>query len=1298
MGQIKQIEQIKSNPTLVKMLDDLMVKSLEAKSSVVNLQTALSNISTSFKDNSDSVKELNQVISDLSKGTSLNSETVGDLLQKYPELSKYAKKTANGWTIEKDAVTALRDEKVTFFKNDLENEKKNAISVVNASLQRMTAYGLQVKTVNNLAEAKQALLDIDKQMASPIEKPPEPNFFGSFMPKGFAEVLSKDLLKSVDDYTNTVDKKNKEAALAQREQIQKNIEAIEDLISTGEAFAKGLGDPSLGVSVDKGSMDSISDTTELLTDLQKKLKDNQKAIDDLLNRRNRLRKDSQEYRDSLKKENKLLQEQIDLRNDGIKHPEKLVSAKVTTTVKGENPTLDGANASSSSVDKMLSNALGLQGEFKYKQVSGKFKGTYDEFVDGAVSDCSQFVQEMFDEFLNVNLPRTAAEQAKQGVAVSKADLKAGDLVFFNTNGKDNSHVGIYSGNGKMIQMGDSGLKESDINSSYWADKYQGARRISNTDTSVNGSGTTKTKDGDTTVKTQYGTAKEKQDAIDAAIEANKKDDDAIYQNNLLQLDSIREKYERLIKTEELKIEASQRKQETFDPNSAEWRKENDKQTNIQSLIQSLKKQEESNLTSTMKELKIESNEYDDIRRDLVNDTLNIQTEKYAQQVENINSQIDASKDKIAEWDTLIEQSKNRMTHYAEGSPEYNKELNYQIELTKKQRMENESLRTTLNNLMQSQKLDNATKKDLKTILDHLNVMDYTADIKNLNKTLIDSKAIPLEDKLSELSYELELSEARIKGLKEGTEEYNKELNDQISIINKQIETTNKLKEYYETQSENEELLAADREEAKKKVQELTLSLYKYGDAIKDIRETYADNVISNLKKVYEEQQKLQNAAYDKEKELENKRHEAKMDNLDDEYSKFEDMINGQLKTIDRTTSEEDHQDQLSKLLKEKSDLDSRYSNLQLDTSFEAKAKRVDLQKEIDAKAEEIAKLQRDRGIELNKQGLQDQLDDRKETIEKEKKAETEKNKSFIENIEALKKKNDEYYDGLLNDEQFFYNMKQALMSGDTVKIQNELTIVQAAYDTFFKELEKNSGVYASKIANNLKYSLGLDKDYVNNFPTTENSGNNSGGNTTNPVTEESKNTPVDSMNKRNTAWNEYLSNKQKAEQMQTEMKTLLKDSAEYKNRRAEIAKLQAINEGYRKQYGFQDGSYEYLFNLTKYHTGGEVGVEGTTTQKWWEKLLKKDESLAVLRNKEVVLDEPQRFINQIASNAQSNMSNISNMMVTKSSDNGARSIEVTQKFEFGNMYNVDKNAIRDIGKAAGNGVREAVKMGKKYDL
>lgn len=289
-------------------------------------------------------------------------------------------------------------------------------------------------------------------------------------------------------------------------------------------------------------------------------------------------------------------------------------------------------------------------------------------------------------------------------------------------------------------------------------------------------------------------------------------------------------------------------------------------------------------------------------------------------------------------------------------------------------------------------------------------------------------------------------------------------------------------------------------------------------------------------------------------------------------------------------------------------MDSKFSSLSLDDSLEAKSKRADLQKEIDAKAEEITKLQRDREITIRKEGLSDQLEDRKNAIDKEKKLEDDKNKATLKGIEANKKLNDDYYDGLLNDEQYFYNMKQNLMSEDTVKVQNELSIVQAAYDTFFKELEKNSGVYASKIASNLKYSLGLDKDYANNFPTSDNTDNSNG--TVSPVVEAPNNaTPVDSMNKRNVAWDEYLSNKQKAEQMQIEMKNLLKDSSDYKNKQTEIERLRAINEEYRKQYGFQDGSYAELSKLTKFHTGGIVGEKGTTTKS----LLQNEEIPAVLK-------------------------------------------------------------------------------------
>jgi len=63
-------------------------------------------------------------------------------------------------------------------------------------------------------------------------------------------------------------------------------------------------------------------------------------------------------------------------------------------------------------------------------------------------DCSAFVAKIY-EFFDVNLPRTAREQAKVGKAVSKDELVEGDLVFFNTR-RAFGHVGIYIGNNEFI--------------------------------------------------------------------------------------------------------------------------------------------------------------------------------------------------------------------------------------------------------------------------------------------------------------------------------------------------------------------------------------------------------------------------------------------------------------------------------------------------------------------------------------------------------------------------------------------------------------------------------------------------------------------------------------------------------------------------------------------------------------------------------------------------------------------------------------------------------------------------------
>jgi hypothetical protein len=94
-------------------------------------------------------------------------------------------------------------------------------------------------------------------------------------------------------------------------------------------------------------------------------------------------------------------------------------------------------------------------------------------------DCSGFIQYIFKKSLNLTLPRTAAEMAHSGRAIDKAELAPGDLVFFNTLGPRNSHVGMYIGNGKFIHSPRTGksVEVSNLSQSYWVAHYNGARRM-----------------------------------------------------------------------------------------------------------------------------------------------------------------------------------------------------------------------------------------------------------------------------------------------------------------------------------------------------------------------------------------------------------------------------------------------------------------------------------------------------------------------------------------------------------------------------------------------------------------------------------------------------------------------------------------------------------------------------------------------------------------------------------------------------------------------------------------------------
>jgi len=89
-------------------------------------------------------------------------------------------------------------------------------------------------------------------------------------------------------------------------------------------------------------------------------------------------------------------------------------------------------------------------------------------------DCSGFIMYVFAQ-IGVSLPHHAASQFAYGTPVSRDQLAAGDLVFFDGLG----HAGIYIGGGQFVHAPHTGdvVKISSIYDSWYAATWVGGRRL-----------------------------------------------------------------------------------------------------------------------------------------------------------------------------------------------------------------------------------------------------------------------------------------------------------------------------------------------------------------------------------------------------------------------------------------------------------------------------------------------------------------------------------------------------------------------------------------------------------------------------------------------------------------------------------------------------------------------------------------------------------------------------------------------------------------------------------------------------
>jgi cell wall-associated NlpC family hydrolase len=93
-------------------------------------------------------------------------------------------------------------------------------------------------------------------------------------------------------------------------------------------------------------------------------------------------------------------------------------------------------------------------------------------------DCSGLVQFSFRR-AGMNVPRSTETQRNRSSRVPLSRLARGDLLFFNQDGKNSSHVGIYLGGNRFVHAPSNGkrVRVDSLADTYWQKHLVDARRF-----------------------------------------------------------------------------------------------------------------------------------------------------------------------------------------------------------------------------------------------------------------------------------------------------------------------------------------------------------------------------------------------------------------------------------------------------------------------------------------------------------------------------------------------------------------------------------------------------------------------------------------------------------------------------------------------------------------------------------------------------------------------------------------------------------------------------------------------------